>query len=182
MLKFRNFELKSISTSCEFLLLLLVQDSLCGYTRDKQAKLDEISSRAEWNRNWTTYSTDRQDTKWQHLNPVTYLQRYFPNPSVKGTEVWAHETTEIAQQKKCSYLKKKTIVIIQCLNHCSSLVTIFNTPKSCPIALHCILPGTLSYSTMLALILRAAFQLSVFYTYVHARKSLNPSKQFVFNK
>ena len=29
---------------------------------------------------------------------------------------------------------------------------------------------------------RAAFQLSVFYTYVHARKSLNSSKQFVFNK
>ena len=30
--------------------------------------------------------------------------------------------------------------------------------------------------------LRAAFQLSVFYTYVHARKSLNSSKHFVFNK
>ena len=30
--------------------------------------------------------------------------------------------------------------------------------------------------------IRAAFQLSVFYTYVHVRKSLNSSKQFVFNK
>ena len=31
-------------------------------------------------------------------------------------------------------------------------------------------------------IVRAAFQLSVFYTYVHAGKNLNSSEQFVFNK
>ena len=30
--------------------------------------------------------------------------------------------------------------------------------------------------------IRATFQLSVCYTYVHARKSFNSSKQFVFNK
>ena len=43
-------------------------------------------------------------------------------------------------------------------------------------------PKTVSQLKGVILTLRAAFQLSVFYTYVHARKSLNFSKQFVFNK
>ena len=37
----------------------------------------------------------------------------------------------------------------------------------------------ISFENML---LKAAFQLSVFYTYVYARESFNSSKQFVFKK